>query len=30
MHKSRMDRLEYKLKVAEEARKRKKKGGKNE
>ena len=30
MHKSRMDKLEHKLKVAEEARKRKKKGGKNE
>lgn len=32
MHKSRMDKLEHKLKVAEEARKRKKekRGGKNE
>lgn len=30
MHKSRMAKLEHKLKVAEEARKRKRKGGKNE
>ena len=32
MHKSRMDRLEHKLKVAEEARKKKKekRGGKDE
>ena len=30
MHKSRMDKLEYKLKVAEEARKKKRRGGKDE
>lgn len=30
MHKSRMDKLEHKLKVAEEARKKKEKGGKDE
>lgn len=30
MHKSRMDKLEHKLKVAEEARKQKRRGGKDE
>lgn len=30
MHKSRMAKLEHKLKVAEEARQRKRRGGKNE
>lgn len=30
MHKSRMDKLEHKLKVAEEARKKKRRGGKDE
>ena len=30
MHESRMAKLEHKLKAAEEARKKKKKGGKNE
>ena len=30
MHKSRMAKLEHKLKMAEEARKQKKRGGKNE
>ena len=30
MHKSRMDKLEHKLNMAEEARKKKKKGGKDE
>ena len=30
MHESRMAKLEHKLKVAEEARKKKKKGGKDE
>ena len=29
MHKGRMDKLEHKLKVAEDARKKKKKGDKN-
>ena len=30
MHKSRMDKLEHKLKVAEEASKKKRRGGKDE
>lgn len=30
MHKSRMDKLEHKLKAAEEARKKKRRGGKDE
>ena len=30
MHKSRMDKLEHKLKVAEEARKKKRRGDKDE
>ena len=30
MHKSRMDKLEHKLNMAEEARKKKRKGGKDE
>lgn len=30
MHKSRMDKLEHKLNMAEEARKKKRRGGKDE